>query len=334
MIKIKIFILFLIFSVNLFAISAIDYNKIIEKSFISTTYNKIKTFKSNINSNKIKIKFQKFNTWINKNDEENNNGKLLLNYQDLLIKIFANNKMVYSVTQKAFLPYGQQIDTYIYKLDLKSSILVIMVQNGNSTNTYPWLIEYTPYIFLIKNKSVLRLENIEEKYFFSLNYFNRITTDERISPHVYPYYNYITILKRIKEPQVISSIENNLFNVSLSTLEKPLKQKKDLKTYNKAFFEKLLPEKPIEKSTLTTYNNIGYYLQKAGANKEAIYLLEKITAKFPKRTVAYYNLGDAYWALGDKAKAKKVYEIYIKQMKQKGKQKRIPKIIKDRILTK
>ncbi len=74
--------------------------------------------------------------------------------------------------------------------------------------------------------------------------------------------------------------------------------------------------------------------KKQGQNKEAIYLLEKITAKFPNRTVAYYNLGDAYWALGDKKKAKKVYKIYIKQMKQKGKQKRIPKIIKDRILTK
>ncbi len=124
---------------------------------------------------------------------------------------------------------------------------------------------------------------------------------------------------------------NSLVITSLKTLEKTLKAKKNLKTYNKAFFKNLLHEKPIHKNNFTTYNNIAYYLQKAGANKEAIYLLEKIITKYPKRTVAYYNLGDAYWALGDKAKAKEVYKIYIKQMKKKGKQKQIPEIIKDRV---
>jgi len=87
----------------------------------------------------------------------------------------------------------------------------------------------------------------------------------------------------------------------------------------------------IQKKTLTHYNNIAYYLQKAGANKEAIYLLEKILEKFPKRTVAYYNLGDAYWELGDKTKAIGAYQTYIEQMKVKGKSKKIPQIVKDRV---
>ena len=67
----------------------------------------------------------------------------------------------------------------------------------------------------------------------------------------------------------------------------------------------------ISKKTLTTYNNIAYYLQKAGANEESIYLLKKILEKYPNRTVAHYNLADAYWALGEKKKAiashKKIY---------------------------
>ena len=87
----------------------------------------------------------------------------------------------------------------------------------------------------------------------------------------------------------------------------------------------------ITPKTLTTYNNIAYYLQKAGANEEAVFLLEKIIEKFPSRTVAYYNLGDAYWALGEKQKAMKAYTTYIEQMCQKGLQKKIPKVVLKRI---
>ena len=123
-------------------------------------------------------------------------------------------------------------------------------------------------------------------------------------------------------------------SLSLSKIEKTLKQKKDLKTYNKEFFQNLLPEKPIEKENLTTYNNIAYYLQKAGANEEAIYLLEKILEKYPNRTVAHYNLADAYWALGEKKKAIASYTTYIEQMKEKGKEKRIPQVVRDRVSSK
>jgi tetratricopeptide (TPR) repeat protein len=87
----------------------------------------------------------------------------------------------------------------------------------------------------------------------------------------------------------------------------------------------------IAEKTLTPYNNIAYYLQKAGANKEAIFLLEKIIKKFPNRTVAYYNLGDAYWALGEKDKAIKAYTTYIEQMCDKGLQKKIPKEVLKRV---
>jgi tetratricopeptide (TPR) repeat protein len=90
----------------------------------------------------------------------------------------------------------------------------------------------------------------------------------------------------------------------------------------------------IQKKTLTHYNNIAYYLQKANANEEAIYLLEEILKKFPKRTVAHYNIADAYWAIGKKKKAKEHYITYIEQMKAKGKAKRIPKIVRDRVLKK
>ncbi len=102
---------------------------------------------------------------------------------------------------------------------------------------------------------------------------------------------------------------------------------KDVKRY-----EVLLKKFPLTVKTLTDYNNIAYYLQKAGTNKEAVYLLEKILEKFPNRTVAYYNLGDAYWELGEKKRAKKAYLTYVEMMKAKGKEKRIPKVVKDRAI--
>jgi len=108
-------------------------------------------------------------------------------------------------------------------------------------------------------------------------------------------------------------VKNKKINVTLSSI-------KELLYYNE-----------MSPKNLTTYNNIAYYLQKAGANKEAIYLLEKIIKKFPNRTVAYYNIGDAYWELGEKEKARKAYSTYIEQMCHKGLQKKIPKKVLQRV---
>ena len=71
------------------------------------------------------------------------------------------------------------------------------------------------------------------------------------------------------------------------------------------------------KKALVRYNDIAYYLEQAKAYEEAIFLLEKITKEAPNRTVAYINLGDAYWGIGEKEKAKKAYLTYIEQMKAK-----------------
>ncbi len=99
-------------------------------------------------------------------------------------------------------------------------------------------------------------------------------------------------------------------------------------------FEYYLDEKYFFHNNIEFSNNLAFFFDKANYHKEAVYLLEKILEKFPKRVVAYYNLGDAYWALGEKEKAKKAYSTYIKMMKAKGKEKRIPKVVKDRVLSK
>jgi len=104
------------------------------------------------------------------------------------------------------------------------------------------------------------------------------------------------------------------------------------KNYSKFFLAKLLYENySQEAKTLTQLNDIAYYLQKHKHNKEAVMMLESLLKFYPKRMVAYYNLADAYWALGQKKEAKKMYEVYVKQMKARGKGKRVPKVVKERL---
>ncbi len=96
-------------------------------------------------------------------------------------------------------------------------------------------------------------------------------------------------------------------------------------------YDALLTKFPLTKKEVVEYNNIAYYLEKAKAYKESAYLLEKILEKFPNRTVAYLNLGDAYWGMNNKGKAKKAYTTYIKQMKELGKEKKIPQVVLQRV---
>ncbi len=96
-------------------------------------------------------------------------------------------------------------------------------------------------------------------------------------------------------------------------------------------YKALLSKFNLSKENLILYNDIAYYLEKLNAYKESIFLLEKIINQFPNRTVAYINLGDAYWGVGEEQKAKETYNKYIVLMKSSGKEQKIPKLVWDRI---
>lgn len=121
---------------------------------------------------------------------------------------------------------------------------------------------------------------------------------------------------------------------TLLSLEVEIKEKNNQKKYTE--IQALLKSVLLENLTfnfqnISQYNNIAYYLQQAGANQESAYLLGKIIEKFPDRTVAYLNLGDAYYELGNKDRATKAYQIYIEQMKKKEWEKKIPKRVLERV---
>lgn len=87
----------------------------------------------------------------------------------------------------------------------------------------------------------------------------------------------------------------------------------------------------INKFNISKYNDIAYYLEQSGAYIEAIFLLEKIIKQSPNRTVAYINLGDAYWGNNEQEKAKNAYNEYLELMKVNGKEHKIPERVFNRL---
>jgi len=66
-------------------------------------------------------------------------------------------------------------------------------------------------------------------------------------------------------------------------------------------------------------NNLAFDLQNENVSFSSKLILEKIIEKYPNRVVAWLNLGDVYWSLGNKTKAKEAYQTYISLMKYQNK---------------
>lgn len=77
-------------------------------------------------------------------------------------------------------------------------------------------------------------------------------------------------------------------------------------------------------------NDLGFLFEQAGYYPEAVELLKHITRKHPDRVVAYLNLADAYWALGEREQARQAYGQYHEKMISAQKQARIPPRVLER----
>ncbi|MBL3658883.1 tetratricopeptide repeat protein [Fulvivirga sediminis] len=126
----------------------------------------------------------------------------------------------------------------------------------------------------------------------------------------------------------LGSLENATL---LSRLKVLLKEKHYVKNLSEEFIFTLLSNYPLKKETIGYYNDIAYYMEQLGAYDESVYLLNNIIDKYPERTVAYINLGDAYWGFGKKEEAREAYHIYVQKMKEAGKESKIPKVINERL---
>jgi len=88
----------------------------------------------------------------------------------------------------------------------------------------------------------------------------------------------------------------------------------------------------LSQSNVDVYNNIAFRLTENGNQKVGIDLLQQIIEKYPTRTVAYLNLADSYWTIGDKESAIKNYKTYLSLMKSQKKDfNKVPKYVEERI---
>ncbi|KAA1245172.1 M48 family metallopeptidase [Aquimarina sp. RZ0] len=111
-----------------------------------------------------------------------------------------------------------------------------------------------------------------------------------------------------------------------------MNNKKSINLYgDKIVLDFVISNIRIVNENLSKYNDIAYYLEQSKAYDEGVFLLEKIVNEVPNRTVAYINLGDTYWGLGEKQKCKEAYKTYIEQMKTNDKASKIPKRVMERL---
>jgi len=139
---------------------------------------------------------------------------------------------------------------------------------------------------------------------------------------------------------IIKSIIIEEATSKLNTLSKAmlkyykLKDKVSVQTFIEQFeavgIEDILP---ITRKNVGKFNDVAFFMERNKHYKSAIKILNKVIKKYPNRTVAYINLGDAYWALDQKEEAKNAYIKYVDLMKKNNKQKRIPKQILKNIET-
>jgi tetratricopeptide (TPR) repeat protein len=244
--------------------------------------------------------------------------------------LYANELVINDLS--VFYKSDEKID-YLYIVQGDSKLIIRQQKLWNNAEKELNLVSANEeYIEL----SLLYKGNNELGYIYTLKKFNNTFLLESVK--IYQIRgNSICDTTLKKDNKYINIIETNIcnnidkFGLSLQELLfiAQSQRLKNILSNNELSF--LIHNYPLTTKNLTQYNNIAYYLEQAGAYKEAIYLLEKIIEQYPNRTVAYINLGDAYWGDEKKEKAKKAYEKYIELMEQADRGDRIPEKVWKRI---
>jgi len=235
--------------------------------------------------------------------------------------ISLNNKDIVFFHEEDLSVVNQELDTIVCSGN--EGLMLVSYLTFINTNMRFGRLVYKPFLYRISHNSIDNLNRSHEKLFQGYGGSDSLDSASTKVSLRYPYYNKQKVLKRLYQSELCT--EPNI------TIKQLGNNKGDIKKITKNDIRNYLIIDPLSKKTLTVYNNIAYYLEKAKAYDEAIFLLEKILEKYPNRTVAYYNLGDAYWGLEKKEKAKEAYQVYVKQMKEKGKEKKIPKKVLERV---
>ena len=259
------------------------------------------------------------------------NDKILLNFKDISFNIGIDTSI------KTLYNDPSEGTSFTLK-NKKNKKLVLIISKYGSLDRYKFYFKY------LKNKKHFYLES---SYYLSFNkscdhslnavYELKSILFDNILLKTFNKINFNTLLntpiwinKEIKLEKIQSQEFLNSYNKILHKYKNKENFKDDIENLIVYGEKKCKPKYYINnkyffKKNINKSNDIAFFFEQAGAYQEAIYLLEKIIEKYPNRTVAYINLGDSYLKDGNKEKAIENYKIYVKQMKQKNKYKKIPK---------
>jgi len=187
----------------------------------------------------------------------------------------------------------------------------------------------------IKMKGIIKISKEDNTTYLDFENFSSMYDNDTIyiqnsGNAMNPYWHF----KECDEKFIHLAKKNNLRSIDFDK-EYDLLLKKD--GYNLSYSIedlKLLPiNNPITSANVNRYNNFAYYISKTkDGNSKAIYLYNEILKKFPDRVVAYLNLADSYWAIGNEYLAKENYKKYVELMKSQNKDlKKIPKEVWTRV---
>ena len=308
---------------------------------------------SEVESLKVEMRLNNFNSvnYKNDNDDLKNYASNLdyfelnvdLNKDSVLDKVFSHkeymgNELIFFINENDhfklalksinFTEDGGRIIKSIEPVKNKNTILKINTYfPDGETNAASYLIEFLDDWYL--SKTIYTISNWKE----NLLQYQICNINQNI---LLKSLNDVKNQRKVKNLPIDS--ERDRFCTNLSLLPKSIKELEQIVEAEKIeslsdirYYKDLCKKFPISKSNVSSYNNIAYFLEKKGLSTQSIFLLEKIIKKFPNRTVAYINLGDAYWGTGQKDEAKEAYKKYVSQMNQKGFSTKIPERISNRL---
>jgi len=179
-----------------------------------------------------------------------------------------------------------------------------------------------------ENTNFNSLSSFQTPYY--MNFFTNYSYDAQTNSDIFDFSNDVS-RKQVTISYKITPKSIELLKSSTYTLKDVLQSVKNNKHLSIKNIIALLKEVKINSKSVTTYNNIAYYLQKNGYHKEAILILQNVLERYSNRTVAYLNMADSLYELNKKDLAKSYYVNYTRWMKLNHKENKIPKRVFKRI---
>lgn len=301
-----------------FEVSEAEHYALFESAFRTTRDEPIPPFEVEYHGHQIRVDFEKLDGGEGYIDDMGRSRPGSQSIKGFLT--LDNNDPVALFTQHGVTDRGQNVLATVCRAGDRITLSVMVYSTSWSPRIY-----FSPKFFEIIDGEAHKME-VGRATRMGLPPHDIAIDGPRHDRVVYPYFTEGRILDRLFDVGICERSGHDL-----ARIESELKDSAAPDGRTISYWNDVLVEIPIDRSSVTQYNNIAYYLEQGGAYEPAIHLLEHIVEAFPRRTVAYINLGDAYWGHGDRNAAIDAYKTYIRLLEEEGREDRAPGYVRERI---